>query len=120
MAPTASFIWLFTSFDGRIDRQVYWLGIGLLWCVLFVLVGLMIEPTDSDSVPAGIIFLAIPSLWCEMALLVKRQHDRGLAWYWCLLAFVPLAGVAWMVFAGLVPGNSGPNAYGARTNEKSA
>jgi uncharacterized membrane protein YhaH (DUF805 family) len=117
-ASNASFLWLFFGFDGRINREVYWLGIGLLWSVLFVLVGMMIDPSSDDSVPGGVILLAIPSLWCEMALLVKRQHDRGMPWYWCLLAFIPILGAAWMVLAGLIPGDSGANAYGARANEK--
>ncbi|MEJ8570897.1 DUF805 domain-containing protein [Microbaculum marinum] len=114
---SASFLWLYFGFAGRINREVYWLGIGLLWSVLFVLVGMMIDPYSDEGMPGGVILLAIPSLWCEMALLVKRQHDRGLPWYWCLLAFIPLAGAVWMVLAGLVAGNPGPNAYGERANE---
>lgn len=119
-ATSASFLWLYFSFNGRINREVYWLGIGLLWSVLFVLVGLMlmIDPYNDQEMPRGVILLAFPSLWCEMALLIKRQHDRGLPWYWCLLAFIPFINAVWMVMAGLIAGDPGPNAYGARPNEK--
>lgn len=117
-AANTSLVWLFFGFDGRISREVYWLGIGLLWCVLFVVIRMLVGTSGEEEAAGTVIILAIASLWCEMALLVKRQHDRGLPWFWCLLAFVPIAGAVWMVLAGVIAGDQGANAYGARTNDR--
>lgn len=114
--PNATFVWLYLRFDGRISRQVYWLSIGFLWAVLFVAVGLLVEFLGEEEAAAPSILLGVAALWCEMAVLVKRQHDRGLPWYWCLLAFVPIVGVVWMVAAGIIEGDSGSNAFGPHTD----
>ena len=116
-SPTIA--WLFLSFDGRITREVYWLGLGLLWCVLFVVIQALLSTRSEEEAAGFIVLLAIVSLWCEIALLIKRQHDRGMPWYWCLLAFVPIAGAAWLILAGLLPGDAGPNNFGGRTNAPS-
>jgi uncharacterized membrane protein YhaH (DUF805 family) len=103
--------WLFFAFDGRISREVYWLGIGLI-CG---------DPADPDRsfrrrhrgrrAGAMIIFVGVIALWAEIALLVKRLHDRDLPGFWALIAkFLPFVGVLWMVLAGLMTGDAGPTA----------
>lgn len=110
------FRWLFLGFDGRIGREVYWLAIALLWTTLFVVVGILVEVMGREAAGGPILLLGIGSLWIEMAILVKRQHDRGLPWYWCLLAFVPLVGAIWLILCGILQGDSGANAYGAQAD----
>mgnify|MGYP000085472476 CR=1 FL=1 len=117
-ASNTTLVWLFFGFDGRISREVYWLSIGLLWCILFVTIQILTGTRSEEEAAGTVIMLAIASLWIEMALLVKRQHDRGLPWYWCLLAFVPIAGAVWMVMAGVLAGDAGANAYGSRPNSR--
>ncbi len=112
----APFVWLFFRFDGRISRQVYWLSIFFLWSVLFVIVGAMVAAMGEERASEFALILGLASLWLEMAVLVKRQRDRGLPWYWCLLAFVPVAGLVWMIAMGVAPGNPGPNAFGERAD----
>jgi uncharacterized membrane protein YhaH (DUF805 family) len=113
-AGVDAFTWLFFRFDGRISRQVYWLSIFFLWSVLFVIVGAMVAAMGEEKASEFALILGLASLWLEMAVLVKRQRDRGLPWYWCLLAFVPIAGLVWMIAMGVVPGDPGPNAFGDR------
>lgn len=113
--PTAGrsqFVWLFFGFKGRIGREVYWLAIGLLWAILFVAIGILIEMMGREAAGGPVLVLGVASLWSEVAILVKRQHDRGLPWFWCLLAFIPLAGALWMIACGILKGDDGPNAYG--------
>jgi len=127
--PGPSIAWLMLSFDGRISRQVYWLGLGLLFCVLSVVVGFFAEdlaqqaalnPEAAEEATSDmLLILMLPMIWTQTALLIKRQHDRGLPWFWCLLAFVPIAGVAWLILAGLLEGDTGPNSYGLRPNAPS-
>ena len=115
-ASRSDFVWLYLRFDGRIGREVYWLAILLLWCVLFLIIAMLVATRGQAGAEVPTLLLGLASMWCEMAILVKRQHDWGLPWYWCLLAFVPIAGVVWMVACGIVASNPGPNAYGPRPN----
>jgi uncharacterized membrane protein YhaH (DUF805 family) len=112
----ASFTWLFFRFDGRISRQAYWLSIFFLWSVLLVIVGAMVTVMGEEEASGFALLLGLASLWLEMAVLVKRQHDRGLPWFWCLFAFVPIAGFVWMIAMGVMPGDPGPNAFGERAD----
>ncbi len=89
---------------------------GSLWSVLFVIVGAMVAVMGQEKASEFALILGLASLWLEMAVLVKRQRDRGLPWFWCLLAFVPFAGLVWMIAMGVVPGNPGPNAFGKRAD----
>lgn|GEM_PF-789012 len=115
-AGQAEFIWLLFRFDGRIGREAYWLSILLLSCILFIILSITIAWIGLEATEGALVFFAIPSLWVQMAILIKRQHDRGLAWYWCALSFVPVFGLIWMIAMGVIPGNTGPNAYGERAN----
>ena len=114
---SAPFLWLFFGFKGRIGREVYWLSIGLLWCVLFLIIGALVALLGADAASGPVLLLGLASLWCEMAILVKRQHDRGIPWFWCMAAFVPVIGMIWMVVAGIIEGDSGPNVFGERPNQ---
>ncbi len=116
LATSTSFAWLFLSFRGRISRGVYWLSFGFIVCVLFVLVSLLVKTVGEDAASVPMVVLALATMWLEMALLVKRQHDRGLPWFWCLLAWLPVVGILWSIAAGVIPGDKGPNAYGDRPN----
>jgi uncharacterized membrane protein YhaH (DUF805 family) len=135
-------IQLFTSVDGRIPRQVYWLGI-----VAITVIGL---PTIAAAAylgggTAGAI-ANLFFLWCGFALSAKRAQDRGrhylfIAGYFALLAVltnlstsqskmmgrmaaepspllvvVSLLFIAYVIFLfvelGLRRGTVGPNRYG--------
>ncbi|MCT8970817.1 DUF805 domain-containing protein [Microbaculum marinisediminis] len=115
-AGREAFAWLFFGFNGRIGREAYWLAIGLLWSVLFVTISLLVSAVGQEAAAGPTLMLGLASLWLEMAILVKRQHDRGLPWFWCLLAFVPVVGMIWVVAAGVIPGDEGPNAFGDRAD----
>jgi uncharacterized membrane protein YhaH (DUF805 family) len=119
-ASGADFVWLYLRFDGRIGREVYWLSILLQWCVLVLVIAVLVFNLGEEGASGPALLLAIASMWCEMAILVKRQHDWGLPWYWCLFAFVPVAGVVWMIACGVVKSHPGPNGFGPRTNAPAA
>lgn len=93
--------WLFTSFDGRINRKKFWLGVVVLIVVALVVyfvVGALIGVSmfagmsavgpdgtvDIDALTAVtaranwfalVMFLVF--LWPNAALWIKRRHDRG-------------------------------------------
>ncbi len=122
---------VFTSFDGRIGRQTWWLGLIALmvvqWIVLFVFSLIVggskmggMDPNNPEaigtamgaiSIPFIIIFLIF--LWPSLALYTKRWHDRGKSGWWTLIMLVPLIGVIWaLIECGFLRGTEGPNQYG--------
>jgi uncharacterized membrane protein YhaH (DUF805 family) len=107
--------YLFTSFDGRISRQPFWIGTLTLWVAsiaLSILAGIIVGPTSMAmtfiQVVIGLAFL-VPSL----AVTVKRYHDRDKSGWWILILFIPLVGFIWfLIELGCLPGTPGPNRFG--------
>lgn len=71
--------YLFTSFEGRINRKPYWLA-SLLMIVPIIIFGfaaLFFVGTDSNSQLWANILLTILIAYPAIALLIKRLHDRN-------------------------------------------
>lgn len=116
---TPSVLWVAFGFDGRISREPFWLG--------FILVSLLVSvaltpyrPESDDHVMVDLGFLVIlaVALWSELALAVKRLHDRGLSGWFAALLFMPLLNLVVFVVLGLIPGDKGPNAFGPAPNTR--
>jgi len=132
-------VYLFNSFDGRISRRTFWIGIAVL-LVAEITAHLAAEALQGDRLSA-IIDLAF--IYPEFAVAAKRAHDRDLP-IWILIVFfgggavldlltvMDLTGsaeqpsvlslfiavpftvllVALMIELGLRRGTIGPNRYG--------
>lgn len=120
--------YLFTSFEGRINRQPFWLSLLALviveWIVIIVL-GLVLGTSmmggmDPEAAASAAMTAMIPMwivlllfLYPSLAIYTKRWHDRGKSGWWTLIIFVPLIGSIWMlVECGFLRGTEGPNQYG--------
>jgi len=117
---------LLWSWEGRIGRGRFWLGVVLviLMSIAFgVIAGLLGIPFDTGTGPvaedisaAGALYLFaafIAVAYAQLAVYAKRFHDRGKSAWWVLIAFVPLIGFLWVVIElGMLPGDPGPNTYG--------
>lgn len=116
-APTL--IWALLAFDGRISRQVFWLG--NLGCA-FVAVALMTPSVDpnTNEVQLGPLapFAVIGLLWTEIALAVKRLHDRSVTGWFAVLFAVPVLGIIAFLVIGLIPGDRGSNSFAPATNTR--
>lgn len=116
-APTV--LWALTGFDGRVNREVYWLG--NIMCG-FLAIPLMSPSTDATTgaVTLGPLspFVFVALLWTEIALAVKRLHDRGLTGWIAATLAIPFVNIAAFVAIGLITGDKGPNAYGPATNAR--
>ena len=98
---------LFTDFEGRINRQLWWIGVGVLFAASIVANLLF----GSDGLVPLIVSVLL--LIAGVALHVKRCHDRGKSGWWCLLLVIPLVGLIWaIVDLGILEGDRGPNDYG--------
>lgn len=121
---------LFTSFDGRIPRSQWWLGIVLLIVAEIVVMtviamywgaGVVITETSGPDQyelymrqftgPVGLVNLLF--LWPTFAIYAKRWHDRDKSGWWTLITLIPLIGWIWMIVElGCLRGTDGPNRFG--------
>jgi uncharacterized membrane protein YhaH (DUF805 family) len=115
---------LVTSYQGRIRRLHFWLGLlglGIVFGVLYGILGAVLGPkVDAATGVASInplympvsLILAIPYLYMVFAIYVKRAHDRNRAWWFSLLFLVPLLNLWPLIELGFLPGTPGDNQYG--------
>jgi uncharacterized membrane protein YhaH (DUF805 family) len=75
-------IYLFSSFEGRISRKTFWIGIAVL-IVAELAAYLVAQALQGDRLSA-IVDLAF--IYPEFAIAVKRAHDRDLP-IWILIVF---------------------------------
>ena len=122
---------LFTSFEGRINRQKWWLGLIILFVlewIVFIILGMFLggpmrmameggDPAAMETMSGGmmtaVFILLLVFLWPGLALYAKRWHDRGKSGWWTLIILVPIIGSIWaLVECGFLRGTEGANAYG--------
>jgi uncharacterized membrane protein YhaH (DUF805 family) len=124
--------YLFTSFEGRINRKPFWLSLLALiiveWIVMLVLGMVLgtsmmgsIDPNMAPDQAAAmatkgmipIIIVSLLFLYPALAVYAKRWHDRGKSGWWTLIGLVPIIGAIWLlVELGFLRGTEGPNQYG--------
>jgi uncharacterized membrane protein YhaH (DUF805 family) len=117
-APRAATVpWVLFGLDGRISRQVFWLS-----CLLSIaLMSIAFTPyrgglpTEPDLY---FLLLAAVGLWMEVALVMKRLHDRGLSGFFAFLLLLPLVNIGVILFVGLMPGDPGPNRFGPHPDSR--
>ncbi len=108
--------YLFTSFEGRIGRQTYWMGVLAMVVVSFVaaLLDLILGTAGESGWGVVSIIVSLAMIYPAIALYAKRWHDRGKSGWWSLIGLVPVIGGIWMlVELGFLKGTSGNNQYGA-------
>jgi len=119
----SSLLW---SYEGRIGRARFWFGVllvilmGIAFGVVAALLNIPIDtgvgPVAEEISVGGALFLLaafVVLAYAQLAVYVKRFHDRGKSGWWVLIAFVPLIGFLWILIElGMLAGDPGPNAYG--------
>ena len=110
--------YLFTSFQGRINRAKFWAGVGVMIGISIVLslidalLGLQIGTGDGAIGILGLIW-ALISIYLGIALYAMRWHDRDKSGWWTLIALVPVIGAIWLIVeCGILEGTKGPNRFG--------
>lgn len=96
---------LLFSFEGRINREPYWLFFGACF-LLSLLLQFVIGPPSGGE--ASVFWLIL--LWPALAVIVKRYHDRDKSGWWVLVHFfIPPIGV---MECGFLRGTLGDNRFG--------
>lgn len=103
---------LLFSFDGRINRARFWLGVAVVYVAVWLLAILAVAMSSSFMwMVLGIVSIA--TIWPMLAIQIKRWHDRGKSGWWVLIGFIPLIGGIWvLVECGFLEGTIGNNEYG--------
>lgn len=121
-ARRPTLLWALFGLDGRVGREVYWLGQIAPACI-----GVAILHWDVDE--AGLVILRNPNLlpfvaagigWINVSLAVKRLHDMNLTGWLAGTLLVPILGVVPMIVIGVLRGTAGPNTFGPMTNRRGA
>jgi uncharacterized membrane protein YhaH (DUF805 family) len=106
--------YLFTSFDGRISRQPFWIG-SLVLSVASLVVSFVVAAIFGQGVFGSLLqfIVALAILYPSVAIAAKRFHDRDKSGWWILIVLIPFIGLIWyIVELGFLPGTPGPNRFG--------
>ncbi len=119
---SSGFGWLLFSFQGRLNRQPWWLASLALWLISSVLMGVIFSllmqtgpdgSPDLMTVPLWVHFIGLIFLWPILALGCKRLHDTDRSGWWQLLNFIPvIGGLIVFVICGFFKGTDSSNRYG--------
>ncbi|ORE91958.1 DUF805 domain-containing protein [Acuticoccus yangtzensis] len=112
------------ALDGRINREVFWLS-NLLCLALTVPLAMAVPIIVVDAETAEIrpgnpaaMFAFAALMWIQVALAVKRLHDRGVTGWASVLLAIPFISLLVFFIIGVVPGEKGPNMYGPGPNQR--
>ncbi|HTR87608.1 MAG TPA: DUF805 domain-containing protein [Reyranella sp.] len=115
---------LLFSFQGRVNRAKFWLVAIVATVVVSIVIGIVFGGMAAGSnssnalgamgVVGGIIVAVvyILLLWINLAVAVKRCHDRNRSGWFVLLSLVPFLNIWYIVEVGFLKGTTGPNTYG--------
>ncbi|MCP4330884.1 MAG: DUF805 domain-containing protein [Alphaproteobacteria bacterium] len=105
---------LFFSFTGRINRATYWtraMPVLLAYGLLVNLVVLVEVDAIGSQGPVSTL-LSLAGLWPNLAVAVKRLHDRDRSGWFVLIILIPFIGAIWLIIeVWLLKGTEGPNRF---------
>lgn len=111
--------YLLTSFDGRINRAKFWVGIGIFIVIAIVafildsILGTRFTTDSGDQIGIIGILVMLASIYFAIALYAKRWHDRNKSGLWTLIGLIPIIGGIWLLIElGILEGTRGANQYG--------
>ncbi|MGF6255358.1 DUF805 domain-containing protein [Ensifer sp. LBL] len=113
----------FTSGDGRIGRQTWWLAQIAVWIATAAAVfagGALLALSGVDNYAPGfslmhllVFVILIANLYFSFTVNTKRWHDHGRSGWWNLALFVPIVGpLLGLVMLGFLPGEEDANRFG--------
>lgn len=107
------FQYLFTSFDGRVNRAKWWAGIAIIFIINIVLGFIVLQLFGLSFFGRLINFLiSVALLYPAYAVCAKRFQDRAKPGTMALYGLVPLLVVSLLQALGLTGGPAEPNALG--------
>ena len=109
---TEGWLSLLFSFNGRITRQQFWIGFGIVCVIMFIAGRFTNSVTDPTTGLATVKFnfigslIVLADLWIFVAVSSKRFHDRAKSGWWTAIYLVPF-GFFWVIYQlGFLPSKS--------------
>ncbi|UJW84890.1 DUF805 domain-containing protein [Devosia sp. SL43] len=107
--------YLFTSFNGRITRETFWVGLAVL---IVVNIGLSLIGAFLGMIFGPLSYLAaiasLATVYPAVALYAKRWHDLSKSGWWTLVALIPVLGAIYVIYMlAIKEGEPASNQYGA-------
>lgn len=106
--------YLFTSFDGRINREPFWAGVlvligaNIVLAIIGGILGAIFGPLQYLATIASLVLI-----YPAVALYAKRWHDQSKSGWWTLVVLIPLLGAIYMIYMlGIKEGEPEANQYG--------
>ena len=106
--------YLFTSFDGRINREPFWAGVlvligaNIVLAIVGGILGAIFGPLQYLATIASLVLI-----YPAVALYAKRWHDQSKSGWWTLVCLIPLLGAIYMIYMlGIKEGEPAANQYG--------
>jgi uncharacterized membrane protein YhaH (DUF805 family) len=106
----------YATFSGRAPRAEFW------WFALFVLLGNLLFGaldglffgTAPDGQPVSLLgaVFSLAVLLPNIAVGVRRLHDRDMSGWWYLLILIPILGALVLLWFFVQKGTDGPNRFG--------
>jgi len=124
---------LLFSFQGRIGRGSFWLGTALAWVYyalafttynwlggfsggfLHAMTPNGVQSIAEETIGLALFFFSVGMIiWIDLALQVKRWHDRSKSGWWVLICLFPVVGILWaLIECGMLPSIDGSDRYEA-------
>jgi uncharacterized membrane protein YhaH (DUF805 family) len=99
----------YVVFNGRSSRSEYW------WWVLFTIIaGIVFGLVDNIIGTYPLLFLlsTLAVILPDLAVTVRRLHDRDKSGWWVLIGLIPLIGSFIILIWFVGRGTEGPNRFG--------
>ena len=106
----------YATFSGRARRSEFWWWYLAVFIVSAAFAGLAIlwgSGTAGTLIRVGYALFSLAILVPTIATATRRLHDRGMAAWWLALFFIPVVGDIVLLVLLALPGDPGPNRYGA-------
>ena len=109
--------YLYTSAQGRINRQRIWIGgllLGLSMIPVVILFAILAQ-IGSFLATIGILLYFAAIIGVSIAnimLYIKRAHERNRTGWYMLLTMIPFIGIIWSIELLFFKGTEGTNQYG--------
>ncbi len=106
-----SLLQIYFSLQGRVNRKTYWLLLILPMFMLGFISAILVPYFPDYYWIDSLITLLV--LWPNIAVQVKRWHDRDKSGWWVLIGLIPIVGFIWaLIENGFLAGDPSWNQYG--------
>ena len=107
---------LLLEFDGRIPRSTFWLRFAIPFGVLYLIFWMIDARAGTQDFGSGIGLwtglFSLVVLFPQIAVSVKRLHDRNRSGWLLLLSLIPVINLWIALELGVLKGTEGANKYG--------